>query len=391
MVWFVAKPAMTATNENKGQLILITNYEKLKNGHVVPNRDFRPFPDLATQHPFVVYWVVDDGHRCFWPPGFLEDGIRCMKKKDLIVPDPEGLGRGKRAKIASKRLLCCDYSPGHENTSKSRGEFNMSRPSCLETKGKRSVIRPTERNAHRENDDFEQTQDSISFGFDAEKGEHEQDSNEGNYRISSIQSSPQLNHQVARTSFVGRKARNLTEVLLENCVLVHHPRHFNPPAVKTETSGVIVSQVTYRFFPASYVSKEEADYELMIRLRTMQKSIDALSKKNTASHQPEEFDKWTLTSYTEFMALNRRKKDKEFKQQTVDELKMIGGNDTGDLIRRIISRLMTKALQREFSVDGLRGNRKLKDTEVWSTIISATKDSPDSKGATDKKNGKAHS
>ncbi|KAK4021511.1 hypothetical protein OUZ56_003426 [Daphnia magna] len=102
----------------------------------------------------------------------------------------------------------------------------------------------------------------------------------------------------------------------------------------------------------------------------MQKSIDALSKKNTASHQPEEFDKWTLTSYTEFMALNRRKKDKEFKQQTVDELKMIGGNDTGDLIRRIISRLMTKALQREFSVDGLRGNRKLKDTEVWSTIIS---------------------
>lgn len=59
---------------------------------------------------------------------------------------------------------------GHENISKSRGEFNMSHVSCLETKGKRSVIRPTERNAHRENDDFEQTQDSMSFGFDAEEG-----------------------------------------------------------------------------------------------------------------------------------------------------------------------------------------------------------------------------
>ncbi|KAK4027785.1 hypothetical protein OUZ56_016926 [Daphnia magna] len=88
---------------------------------------------------------------------------------------------------------------GHENISKSRGEFNMSHVSCLETKGKRSVIRPTERNAHRENDDFEQTQDSMSFGFDAEEGEHEQDSNEGNYRISSIRSSPQLNHQVPFT------------------------------------------------------------------------------------------------------------------------------------------------------------------------------------------------
>ncbi|KAK4027787.1 hypothetical protein OUZ56_016928 [Daphnia magna] len=78
-------------------------------------------------------------------------------------------------------------------------------------------------------------------------------------------------------------------------------------------------------------------------------------------------------------------KDKEFKQQAVDEFKIIGGNDTGDLIRRIISRLMTKSLQREFIVDGLRGNRKLKHTEVWSTIISAAKNSPDSKGATDKK------
>ena len=26
--------------------------------HVAPNRDFRPFPDLAIQHPFVVYTVL---------------------------------------------------------------------------------------------------------------------------------------------------------------------------------------------------------------------------------------------------------------------------------------------------------------------------------------------
>lgn len=57
-------------------------------------------------------------------------------------------------------------------------------------------------------------------------------------------------------SIVCLPSTHLTEVLLENCVLVHHPRHFNPPAVKTETSGVIVNQVTYRFFPATCLRKQ---------------------------------------------------------------------------------------------------------------------------------------